>query len=88
MTTLNIFAGDALSRQELHDEGICAKRLDEVVEAIANLRIAGIQKVQRVETACTLILFGDDQALQQAQEGLRGQNLEVHLNDGRTMCRG
>jgi len=88
MTTLTIFAGDALSEEQLHDTTACTERVDSVEKMIVDLRIEGIQRVQRIETGCMLIVHGDDQALQEVRDGLQSKNFMMNLNDGSTMCRG
>jgi|GEM_PF-3240529 len=88
MTTLTIFAGDALSEEQLYDPVACAERVSNVTEMIVGLRIEGIQMIQRIETGCMLIVHGNDQALQEVRDGLQSKNFAMHLNDGSTMCRG
>ncbi len=83
MSTLIVYAGNTLKREDYMNDGMRAEKLRTVEQIVVGKHIAGIRIDARLDATCCLFVRGSEEGLRALQTALEDDTIDSKLDDGR-----
>ena len=88
MPVLTVYAGNALTREQLSDDSVRAERLAAVEQMIVGYAIAGVQDRVHLDAGCCFLVQGNETDLEQLQQALKTDGVDAVLEGSGQRFRG